>query len=109
MSLRSVPCQIKSLRDQLQLLEGKCQLLEVEIVDVGERNKTRKELNKLLHQEVLYWHQRSRVAWLRDGDRNTRFFHASASHRRKVNTIEKSKDNNDIWVNTGSGISEVAA
>ena len=78
-------------------------------MDVGERNKTQHELNKLLHQEELYWRQRSRVAWLRDGDRNTRFFHASASHRRRVNIIEKSKDNNDIWVNTGSGISEVAA
>jgi hypothetical protein len=33
----------------------------------------------LLEQEEIHWLQRSRVNWLSQGDKNTRFFHQFAS------------------------------
>lgn len=51
-------------------------------------NAVEKDIEKLLSQEEMHWKQRSRVNWLRFGDRNTKYFHASASSRRKTNFIE---------------------
>ncbi|KAL9687575.1 hypothetical protein QQ045_031980 [Rhodiola kirilowii] len=45
----------------------------------------------LLREEVL-WLQRSRISWLKFGDRNTKFFHACANQRRKKNWIKELRD-----------------
>lgn len=52
-----------------------------------EINKVRKEINGLLDDEEIYWRQCSEVNWLKKGDKNTKFFHARASKRRKQNMI----------------------
>ncbi|KAL5774533.1 hypothetical protein ACOSP7_012090 [Xanthoceras sorbifolium] len=49
--------------------------------------EAKRDLNALLTREDIYWKQRSRVSWLQNGDRNTRFFHSQASKRKKINNI----------------------
>jgi hypothetical protein len=51
-----------------------------------------KELDDLLHSEEMWWNQRSRVLWLKHGDKNTSFFHHKASQRRRKNRIEAISD-----------------
>ena len=43
-----------------------------------------------------YYKQRSKKGWVKDGDRNTRFFHQAVLKRRKRNTICSIKDENDV-------------
>ncbi|PWA65154.1 hypothetical protein CTI12_AA306500 [Artemisia annua] len=38
-------------------------------------------------REEMFWHQRSRVNWIKYGDQNSRFFHLSAIHRSQRNKI----------------------
>ncbi|OMO54692.1 reverse transcriptase [Corchorus capsularis] len=55
------------------------------------------ELNELYKQEELMWRQKSKATWLRDGDRNTTYFHSVASARRNRNLIAGIKDVDGNW------------
>ncbi|XP_074341995.1 uncharacterized protein LOC141679392 [Apium graveolens] len=47
----------------------------------------REKLNELLLHEEVYWKQRAKTFWLQEGDANSRYFHAQASKRRRLNKI----------------------
>ncbi|TYH09201.1 hypothetical protein ES288_A07G076600v1 [Gossypium darwinii] len=67
-------------------------------VNLNRIKETRLKLKKLYEQDEIYWVQRSRIRWLKEGDRNTKFFHVRVTSRRKKNDIERMKDNNGCWV-----------
>ncbi|KAL9667385.1 hypothetical protein QQ045_001742 [Rhodiola kirilowii] len=50
------------------------------------------ELDKWLAREEMLWRQGSRVKLLKQGDKNTKFFHARATQRKKKNHISKLRD-----------------
>ncbi|KAK5836733.1 hypothetical protein PVK06_012533 [Gossypium arboreum] len=70
--------------------------------------ETRRRLDFLYAREESYWAQRSRSKWLREGDRNIRYFHAKATGRLKKNNIAKLKDAEGKWVTNRKDISKVA-
>jgi hypothetical protein len=46
-----------------------------------------RDIDVLLEQEEVKWRQRAREDWLQHGDKNTKYFHACANQRSKVNKI----------------------
>lgn len=70
-------------------------------------NDARCEFLKLLERQEIYWKQRSKQFWLREGDQNTRFFHKFASGRKKNNQIVRLKNKDGEWVDCMHGIQEI--
>jgi len=54
-------------------------------------------MNEVLYREEMMWLQRSRISWLKEGDRNTKFFHRKAVWRSRKNKIKKLKADNGQW------------
>jgi hypothetical protein len=64
---------------------------EVRQLTEEERNRRRqisRELEASLLQEEISWRQKSRVRWLKEGDKCTKFFHRVANANRRNNAIE---------------------
>jgi hypothetical protein len=49
----------------------------------------RRGLQELMEKSDIYWRQRVKTDWLKNRDRNTRYYHACASTRRKKNFISR--------------------
>ena len=67
----------------------------------------KKEINSLMDKEERMWRQRSRTLYLKDGDRNTRFFHCRATQRRRHNLITRIKNQSNEWCTQPDQISAI--
>lgn len=71
-------------------------------------SQLRVELNSQLEEEEVYWKQRSRVSWLKEGDQNTKFFHAFANQRKRNNEITMLCDNQGVVITGDAGLEQVS-
>eukprot|EP00253_Pinus_taeda_P003282 PITA_03282 len=69
-------------------------LIMVGFDKVGNEKVTtlQQEWENFCKQEEIFWRQKSRVKWLKEGERNTRFFHRSTLANRNHNGISSIKD-----------------
>lgn len=47
------------------------------------------DLDSLLQYEEIFWKQKAKYKWLKEGDRNTKFFNKITSGRKRKNLITK--------------------
>jgi len=88
--------------------ERELQLLQMQEVDfdIDKENQIKDELQNLLQQEDLKWRQRAKETWLQLGDKNTKYFHASASQKHRRNVVESIIDQYGRQCSTQGSVEE---
>ncbi|XP_075111250.1 uncharacterized protein LOC107797084 [Nicotiana tabacum] len=70
--------------------------------------KVQAELIKCLALEEKYWQQKAGMTWFKEGDRNTKFFHAQVRGRRKRLQLKRIQKSRGTWIEEEQGIAEEA-
>ncbi|CAN1844985.1 Transposon TX1 uncharacterized 149 kDa protein [Linum perenne] len=102
MKARRFKERIKGKKEQLEHLRNDNSQGAAE-----EAKKINQELLIVLQEEEDFWRQRAKQFWLKDGDSNTRYFHAVANGRRKKKRIDYLLDEADRIVTEEADIGEV--
>ncbi|KAJ1438736.1 Zinc finger, CCHC-type [Sesbania bispinosa] len=96
--------EIPKLKARLVQLQN-TKITEESLEDV---KSIKSQITRLWKQEEFYWGQRSRLKWLKWGDKNTKFFHATTIQRRSRNRLERNKDGQGRWVVGQKDVMEAA-
>lgn len=68
------------------------------MLDLDQLSKVQDELNLLMVRDDMQWRQRAKENWLKNGDKNSKYFYACANQRRQANQISRIADERgSIW------------
>ncbi|XP_075092579.1 uncharacterized protein LOC142172788 [Nicotiana tabacum] len=70
--------------------------------------KVQAEFIKCLALEEKYWQQKAGMTWFKEGDRNTKFFHAQVIGRRKRLQLNRIQTSGGTWIEEEQEIAEEA-
>ncbi|RVW89824.1 Transposon TX1 uncharacterized 149 kDa protein [Vitis vinifera] len=82
--------------DQMQFWDAKEKINRLTLEEMEARREAREEYKKWVLLEEVTWRQKSREVWLKEGDRNTSFFHRMANAHRRRNNMERIRING-VW------------
>ncbi|RVW64332.1 putative ribonuclease H protein [Vitis vinifera] len=91
--------------DQMQFWDAKEKTSRLTLEEMEARREAREEYKKWVLLEEVTWRQKSREVWLKEGDRNTSFFHRMANAHRRRNNMERIRING-VWKSEENGMSE---
>jgi hypothetical protein len=82
------------LEEKIKMKELELQTLQMKDNDfeLEQECQVKAEIHSFLEQEELKWKQRAKEKWLKFGDKNTKFFHTSASQKHRSYHIENILD-----------------
>jgi ribonuclease HI/exonuclease III len=91
-------CNLTRKLQELQEVKG--------VPNIGEVRAIQKNIQDCMEVEDLKWRQRAKETWLAQGDKNSKYFHACASQRRRANKIVAITDEEGSLHSTAEAIDE---
>ncbi|RVX17539.1 hypothetical protein CK203_003885 [Vitis vinifera] len=78
-----------SALQQLEYWDGVESERSLSIVETEQKKEAKDVFFKWVLMEEVHWRQKSRELWLKEGDRNTCFFHRMANAHRRNNSLDR--------------------
>ena len=75
----------------------------------GEIANLKKRLAKAYQEEEMSWSQKARLQWLREGDKNSKYFHAVVNGRRRANRMNQLQKGDGSWTKSEQEIGQEIA
>uniref|UniRef100_A0A803PF51 RNase H type-1 domain-containing protein n=1 Tax=Cannabis sativa TaxID=3483 RepID=A0A803PF51_CANSA len=94
--------RIKHCKTTMSILKPK-----MDAESVKQYDEARNRLFEVLEQRETFWKQRAKQFWLKGGDKNSKYFHKTASSRKQHNTILQLKDDHGTWVDWNNGLANM--
>lgn len=76
-------------------------------VSLAEFTEARNRFNELLHSHEIFRKQHLKSLWLKEGDMNSKYFHAMASTRKRQDMIRKLRNSERQWCTDPVEINEI--
>lgn len=86
----------KKLMNRIQALDKQEEDFSISAEDDEQQSHLKLQLANIISQEETYKWQRSRNQWIKDGDRNIKFFHIDASNQKRENEISETLINGQL-------------
>jgi hypothetical protein len=84
----NVGALIKERVEELKALETTAEGGGLSEEEMERKRQLCKDLERALLQEEISWRRKSRIKWLKEGDKCTKFFHMMANSNKRHNTID---------------------
>eukprot|EP00253_Pinus_taeda_P018686 PITA_18686 len=104
----------KNIFEAQQELNKELKDIHQKVINVGHTEATldkerhiHNQLEERRKQEEIYWRKKSRVRWLKEGERNTKFFHRTTVQRRMHNNIPFIQNEEGVKVEEHEKIEEI--
>ncbi len=100
-SFYTIARTMKAFSDEIQQLDTLEESQNLTLQQLDRRRQLKSHILKVVAEEEILWKARAKQHWLREGDDNTKFFHAMANGKRRENAINAVGDNGRLLYREG--------
>ena len=93
----------------IERLRGELAALQINNADPHVIRQKMNQLDELLYREEMLWLQRFRIMWLKEGERNTKYFFRRAVWRARWNYIRRLRKVDGSWCNVPTEMERMAS